>query len=286
MLENLSHHSTDKLLEVAGDSHKYQNFICAILFLISLTCEIGYYAIPLMETFPIISYVDDKGRFHHQVMMQYSLCKFKHTVIEAKSKSTWVLDYNIYCDKFKVSMLGTLMCIGGFIGGLLLNYLKKFGTRFCLQFSSLIFVLATCFFFFKKNLMCLYFINFLYGMSNIMSYMLRVNIMCEITGKGSRASYNNIVITGISTSVIFFYLLFERNVKWHYIYFGSASLLLFSLFLFTILTVENFRYYFVNKDFTNLIASAKYVAQFNGLHNTEEFCKELKKYEKLMNRYK
>src|SRR4051812_20610265 len=96
-----SNNSTDKILEIIGNSNKYQYTVAILLFVISLSCEIGYIGIPIMETAPIIQYIDDKG-ITQKKLMNYSICQFNHTLVLNESKSTWVLDYDIYCDKFKV----------------------------------------------------------------------------------------------------------------------------------------------------------------------------------------
>jgi len=106
--------------------------------------------------------------------------------------------------------------------------------------------------------------------------------MSEITGKDYRSYYNNMVIAGQGISIIIFFLLFNAGVNWKAIYFGSTLFLLFSNILYYSFTVENFRYYFITKDYTNIVYSAKYIAKFNGLDNSSDFSNEIKKYELLM----
>ena len=185
-------HSTDKLLELIGNNNKYQYTVVILLFLISLSLELGYMGVPVMETAPIIQYTDYNGTTHKS-LMNYNLCKYNHTLVLNESKSTWVLDYDIYCDKFKVSMLGSLMCLGGLIGSLIVQYIRRFGARFSLLISCYLNIFSLMLLLIP-DLTFLYIADFLLGLSNIMSFMLRLNIMSEITGNKSRSYFNNFII--------------------------------------------------------------------------------------------
>jgi len=267
--------STDKILEMIGNNNKYQYTVVILLFIISLSLEIGYIGVPVMETAPIIQYTDDNN-ITYKKLMNYSLCKYNHTLVLNESKSTWVIDYNIYCDKFKVSMLGTLMCLGGLTGTIFVQYLKKFGARFALIIACLINMFSTLLLLFP-NVVILYIADFFFGMSNIMSFILRLNIMSEITGKQNRSYFNNLIISGGGTTIIIIYLLFDNNFNWRFIYFGSFILLIISTTLFYFLTVENFRYYYVKGDYPNMLASINYIANFNGTNNNIQLEEELNK---------
>ena len=281
--EDISSYSTDKILELVGNSNKYQYTVVIILFMIALSCEVGFYGVPMMLTTPVINYIDKQGD-NHTTLMNYSMCKFNHTLVLSESKSTWVIDFEIYCDKFKVSMLGTLMCLGGLTGTVLVQYIKTYGSRYALLVSCIINITSTFLLLFP-NLLFLYLADFFLGMSNIMSFMLRINIMSEITGKHNRAHFNNFILSGGGTSLIIVYLIFENNYNWRFIYFGSAALLVISTSLFYFLTVENFRYFFIKGDYTQMIASINYIANFNDKTNLLQLDEEIKKMDVLGNKH-
>jgi len=267
----------DELLEVVGSNKKYQIMVTLLLFIIGVSCEVGFIGVPVMETSPIVIYTDENGTQFKQII-NYSICKLNYTILESESKSSWALDYNMFCDKFKISILGSLLCIGGIFGSAFLQYLKLKGPMFALFFSCMILTCST-FLLISNDITYLYWANFFAGVSNIMCFMLRINIMTEITGPKYRSYFNNIVLSSSIFSTILIYYLFDNKVNWRIIYFGNAIIVLITSLCFRQLTVENFRYYYTNKDYKRMIESLRYISKFNSKEKNPQLEAEIKKFQ-------
>jgi len=260
--------SMDDMLEIVGSNHKYQITIVTLLVLIGISCELAFIGVPVMETSPIITYKDYKGVLHKQ-LINYSLCNVNYTIVRSESKSSWVLDYDMFCSKFEISLLGSILCIGGIIGSAFLQYLKLKGPMFSVFFSCMILSFSSLLLL-SHNIVFLYIANFFAGISNIMCFMLRINVMTEITGPKYRSYYNNIVLSSGIFATLLIYFLFDHKVNWRYIYFGNAILVFISAVLFKLLTVENFRFYNSNKDYRNMIDSLRYINNYNSESSNSE----------------
>ena len=124
-------------LELVGNNNRYQLVSCLLLLIIGIFADIMHSGMPLMETPPIVNFESDGKLIQKE--LNYTICKHNQnfTVNSQESKSSWVNDYNIFCDKFLISLLGFIYLLGSMIGTLLVQFLKNKGAKFGLIFVCL-----------------------------------------------------------------------------------------------------------------------------------------------------
>jgi hypothetical protein len=260
----------DEGLELVGNNNRYQIITCFLLLITGIFADIMHSGMPLMETPPIVNFESDGKLIQKEI--NYSICKHyqNFTVNSQESKSSWVNDYNIFCDKFLVSLLGFIYLLGGMIGTLFVQFLKNKGAKFGFIFVSLLMSFAGVLLFFQ-NIFIFYLFLFIYGFCSLNIFIFKVNIMTEITHKSYRSYYNNIIISGGNISLMINYFLFDYNFNWKTVYYFNSVVILGLSILFFKVYVESPRFYLVKDDKRKMIESLLYIAKFNGKDKSLNF---------------
>src|SRR5690554_5945082 len=94
-------------LELIGNNNKYQHVNLFFLFSIGLLVDVVFYGIPLMETNPIVKRLENGDNI--KVQLNYTMCDKNYTIDYENSKASWTIKYNIYCNKFLVSLIAGIM---------------------------------------------------------------------------------------------------------------------------------------------------------------------------------
>jgi MFS family permease len=260
--------SIEEGLEIVGDNHKYQMSVAILLFFIGIMADIIYTGIPLMETSPIVD-LEANGKIVHTAI-NYTICNQTYIINEKRSKSSWVYDYNIYCDKLLVSLLGSTIVLGGLIGSLILQYIKEKGTKFAIMLMCFIMYSSIVLLMFEK-LEYLYIFLFLNGLSSLLIFILKINILTDITNTHYRSYYNNALMTAGSFSMMIIYFLFYLNISWKVVYFWNAILLFVFTIIFYKVYVESPRFYYAKNKKGKMLESLLYIARFNGTDQAMHF---------------
>ena len=83
-----------------------------------------------------MSYFDEKDNETVVESLDYDICdweKSKYTVVESYDFS-WIIDLNIECDQFKVSLIGTLISVGLLLGACSYSFITKWKSVYVIYF--------------------------------------------------------------------------------------------------------------------------------------------------------
>jgi MFS family permease len=272
--------SIDDGLTIVGDNHRYQIVNAMILFIMGFLVDVVYVALPLMETTPKIREIINGVESQQEQHLKYENCGQTFR-ITSDPKVTWVGDYDIYCDKLYVSLLGTIMCLGGLTGSICVHWLQEKGiknTVLILCTSSILSVLLII----PTNLFLFYIFLFINGFIGLLMFMVKISIITEITGKLYRSYYNNAVILAGNVTIIFVYITYLNSIYWKYLYFISAFVGIFITIAFYFTYTESPRFLYVRNKREKMIESLLFIARFNKTDQRinfktqfDEFLKEL-----------
>ena len=149
----------EKLEEKAGNNHKYQYFCLIFGLIIYGSNFIGIVNFPYYQRMPEIEYkAKDSSKIYNETLT-YDLCKNKSIIIIKKYpyKYSWVSEFNIECDQFKVGLLSIIGHSGIFTGTLMFQNLNNYlGRRLSIMIGLLGFSLFTILTTFAFNLTMLY----------------------------------------------------------------------------------------------------------------------------------
>jgi len=264
----------ENIIKSVGGHGKYQLTVSILLFLIGVCADFYYFYVSLMETPPFVEYYDG----HNYVIEQsnYQICQKPFIIVENISKMTWVYEYNIFCIKWKVSLIGYSICFGAMFGCYIIKFLQRRGQKICFIFVSFLIILATPLIFIKKFyvlLMC----NFLFGFGYISIMILRNSIMTEITDLKYRSFFINANISTGILSAIIYYFIFSMDLRWDIVYSVNALSLAFFVVIFWRVVDDSPCYFYMKNDKFNLIRSVRYIAGFNN-RNVDQILNEIREF--------
>lgn len=235
---------------IAGTQGYYQILITIIMLFFGITTNICYAGLFIMETPPLveIEFFDiEKNLTVKEIRnIDYDICKggYNFTIIEESSKHTWAYDYNIFCDKLSVSLIGFYYCFGSILGALSVQfYIKRIGPKHSIIYNSYIFIIFSYVVIFNKsNLIVLYISIMFFGSSTIAILLLKIALLSEISSSKIRPFLNNIVMTSSSITLIIVYLSFEYNIHYKLLYFFNSLILLCITLTFQLIASDSHRF--------------------------------------------
>lgn len=238
---------SSKLEEVVGKavhSNKYQSII-SILFLFQFACSQFFtQALPYLEARPF-AFVNGKPESEQ---LTNEICKnadFIYIIDKTKVVSSIIIDFGIYCDEFRISLI-SLFFYGGAILGSCFSYLfaDKIGRRKTLLiFTPLHSIILIIFIFLEPNtikytLNFVYIILFLLGISSNIIIVVMIIYICEIIKVSDVPFFVTIIITGMPLSGYCSSSIFIlSNLNWRQILFlvGIINLVIFFLMLYLLI---------------------------------------------------
>jgi hypothetical protein len=239
----------DFVIDKLGGHGRYQNFLCSIILLIGTFTDYYVFITSFMETKPFVEYTNSSGE---KVIneLNYEICeKYKDglRIRYDMSKSTIVTDYEIYCDKLKVSLMAFSILLGALFGPIFLKFICHIGAKKCVIINCSLIILCTPLLYIK-NFYLLLIVYFIFGVSQLSTYILRNTILTEITGSKYRSYFINVNLSsGIICSVLYYYI-FSKNVDWKLLYVANAIGLFIVIIILSFYAVENPRYYLHKED--------------------------------------
>lgn len=234
-------------IKISGSKGFYQYVMTFILFLIGICTNLCYGTLFLMETPPEIEYFDTKSNSTIVSTLSYSHCLYDYKILDDKSKHSWVWDYNIFCDKFKVSLLGFCYCLGSTIGSYYLSsVLALYGAKktFLLTISAYSVVCIILIINPYEYLIVLYICVVLLGMFAVPAMILKVNILSEISSTSLRPYLNNIAQVSGNFTLMASYFLIENNFHWKILYISASILLIVLGISFFLIATDSPRHLF------------------------------------------
>jgi hypothetical protein len=239
----------DFVIDKLGGHGRYQIILCTIILFIGTFTDFYVFITSFMETKPFVEYTKSSGEKVIQEL-NYEICeKYKDNlrILFDMSKSTIVTDYEIYCDKFKVSLMAFSILLGALFGPIFLKSISHIGAKKCVIINCALIILSTPFLYIK-NFYLLLIVYFIFGVSQLSTFILRNTILTEITGSKYRSYFINVnLCSGIICSLLYYYI-FSLNVDWKLLYVANASGLLVVIIILSFYAVENPRYYLHKED--------------------------------------
>lgn len=266
METKLKDFKSERIIDKIGGNHKYQYKISILLFFVSLFSDNMISLLPMMSSFPIVSYTDSEGNAYRNVVLTYEICnKYESSIIVnlEKSISNWALDYKFYCSQSKASIISSSFIVGACIGLISISVLTKFAANEKLIKYCQITYCFSYLIIFLNNYAAMVLMTLMHGFCQVSTYVLRNTIMTEITSMESRSKFTTIVF--ISGFVIALSLPFQYEINnWKLVYFVNGALQTFSVVMMFIVMIENPRNLLTKGDHTQAKENSLKIAAING----------------------
>lgn len=235
-------------MSLAGEEGLYQYIVTFIIMMVGICTNICYAGLFLMETPPLISYNSTISNSTVITSINYKICQTSdYKILENESKHSWVWDYNIYCNRLQTSLLGFFYCFGCVIGSSILPYvIKKVGPKRSLLLATGVFSITCIAICFNSldNLFNLYLCVTGLGFTAVPVFILKINVLSEISSSKLRPFLNNIALSSSNFTLMLVYFLFESGIHWKTMYLFTGIILLTLTATYYIVAVESPRYLF------------------------------------------
>ena len=260
--------SIEKIIEIAGDRHKYQYTILFLVFGIFITLDLLTISLPYLEKMPVVSYKEKNGN-KIITMLNYEICETKNFTIVEMSRHSWVSEYGIYCDRVKTGLIGSLVFLGVLIGSIFFQFLSdKIGRRLTVLysgycFSFLLIVVSV----FASNIYHIYVMSIFIAISAVCGLFSSFQLMNEVTGSYHRSTFGTIVgmafsFCGISNISMLYY-----TDSWRICFIIGSLLNIQIITLFSFLSSESPRYYLNLKDIDLFFENLKEMSIRNDVYD-------------------
>jgi MFS family permease len=264
-------HSVDKLLEIAGNKGRYQYFILAMGFFLWITLDLMSISLPYLEKTRTIS-IDNTP-----ISLNYTHCDidYKNLTIET-SKHSWVIEYDIECDKLKTGLIGSVTFTGVLFGSILFQYLPDvIGRKKSIIIGSSLYSFTLLIFCLSNNIYTIYLFIFMSQMTACIASLSIFMLSSEITDKNARSFFGAVINSAFSFSGVIFIFIYRYYDNWRLNFVIASIFNMIICYIFYKFSIESPRYYLAKEDNKSFIQSIIDIAKFN--NREEEFKREIRK---------
>ena len=267
----------EKLLSYAGNEHRYQYFVLFIFLFLWANCNFMAVVLPYLEREPLIQYYDSNNILHEREALSYEKCSYDYTIIERFNYS-WINEFGLECDKFRIGLIGVFTFIGNTLGGIVFCFVQKyFSHKKILVISSFGFILSI---FFSTLINSIEYIYYLY--TSLLFVGMFCNCLCysslviceEIISSNKRSIFCSLINMGYGLCGIIYSFIFMYIPNWRYDFYILIGLSLFNALLICIFVYDSPRIYIEKGEIEKMNKILECVACFNGLK--KEFLEKAK----------
>lgn len=265
-----------KLVSIAGNQHCYQYFMAVVCFLFWFNINILDFSLGFLENPPSVSYYDEEKNETVVESLDYDICdweKSRYTIVETY-KFSWIIDLNIECDQFKVSIIGTLVSVGLLLGASTYSFITKWlGQKRALLIGNFIFmvILAIGIFVNKYWYFCLECVLCPY-MCNVISYSIMV-LFSEIISHQKKSIFNTCINSGLGIGGLFYVVMYYAFEEWKYVFCVCIGISFVLEILVIFFFFDSFQEYTDKKDIDGMLKALRFIAKMNG--KLDHFNKEI-----------
>ena len=259
----------DELLTKAGQANRYQ-FIIVILFLIQFICsDFLNTGLPYLQNQPYIIL----NNTNESIKLNYTLCEQLFEIDRNKKVSSLIIDYEIYCNKSKISFIEMSLFAGMMIGGTTMYlFSDRIGRKKTLLYFIPSYIILLLIFFFIKKYFYLMLLNlFFIGIVGYIIILTMTVYICEIIKFKNIPIFVTIIVTGVPLSSIlnhiFFHIFFDN---WRLVILIFIIINIFTYILIFYLIIGSPIFCFMNNDIQNFEKHLIRIAKKNKVNLNEE----------------
>jgi MFS family permease len=265
--------NVDKILESAGNKNRYQYFILIMAFCFWTTMDLISISLPYLEKTRIVQIYDNTTNTHYNSSLNYSLCEenniFNKT-IEVNGHS-WVIEYDIECDKFKTGLIGSVSFLGVMLGAFLFQYIPDMlGRKNAIVISSIIYSFTIVLFYSANHMNYIYLLSFFAQIFSSICTLTSFMLSSEISDPSYRSFFGAIINSAFSFSGMTFISLYMIFNNWRLNFFLASFFNLIITLIFMLIAKESPRYFYANGDTDRMIQCGLEIAKFNKMEKEYE----------------
>ena len=265
-------------------SNKYV-IITSIIFLFQfMCCEFFIETFDYLERWPFIRLNGNTIKLNYEICQSNNFTSndIELRLDDSKKTSSILNDFELFCNRKKISLIGVFIFLGMMIGGMT-TYLiaDKIGRKKTLKIIIPIYIITLIGWYFVKGEKVFWLFLLIEFINGFLSYIIIITIliyMCEII-ENNLYIYLAIIISGIPISGIlcdiFFYKVFNN---WRYILFVFAGINLIDYLIMMFYITDSPIFHLNNREFDIFQESLKEIGKKNNIEFNENDFLELKRF--------
>lgn len=258
--------AVERLIDLAGSSHKYQYILFALTLLIGYGIGFGSITIPFLQAYPSVDYTDASEVRHFNVTLTSEICDLAHDIKVVHSPvSSMLADFNIECDKTAKALFNFFYSLGSVFTALFTSLLAQSCGR-----KTIIVTSAICFaagliasgidFSYSWVLLCWAF----YGIfDSALTTSFQV-LVFEVLKPSWRTFYGAAYAWMFVIAAYILIFQFQMQLDWRAIFFIHGLIVIVSAGLSYYLIIESPRYYLKEGNFAQFKKQLLEIAKVNG----------------------
>lgn len=289
--------NSEQIIYKIGGSHKYQKILLLILILVCIGADFGFSMISFMTSMPIIEYTDKYGNKNTPVLND-QICKdnsLNFSIIDTKKNKlfysnnsivdklnntniqiyndipvnkqyniqNWTLEYNIYCEPFKLSFLRMSILIGGALAFISFQFVNNYPKEllniivlFTNSFSLIFIVINT----YETTLIA----SIIQGFCQAFNFVVKNTIITEMVVKEKRHFYLLAIFIYNISSLLFYPFIYKLiGDNWKILYLSLGLYQLITLLILYKFMVVDPRFYLFKGNLEKTYLNALKIAKFN-----------------------
>jgi MFS family permease len=265
----------EKIIELAGTNNRYQYILLLITLFIWINVDIIPISLPFLEKMPDISYTDSSGRTINS-QLNYSLCESnKNYNITSSYAYSWVIEFNVYCDRLTTGLIGSICFLGSFISSFLFQYqATHLGRKRTVLLNLVLFAIILGIFYFSSSISMIMLLVFLVQLTPASVCLASYIHCCESVSKEKRSLFGAIVNSGFCICGIIYIFVFKYFQSWRLVFIISAVICVICAAIYKLFIKESPRYWISKGHVDKFIKNCREIAEVNG--RKEEFDKKIK----------
>jgi MFS family permease len=267
----------EKIYSLAGDEHKYQYIILIITFFMWMNVNVLPISLAYLEKLPDVNFTNPISKEDAKnVQLNYTICEFgkdSYNITQTYNYS-WVIEYNITCDRVQTGLIGTSIFAGEIIGSVIFKiFVDKLGRKTTTLFSASMVFFTLITFTFAANITQIFILIIIGGFFSTITAFGSYFLVTEVVSSRKRAIFTALINTAFSFCGILYILLFKYLNSWRIVFYFACALTITITTVHFLYTKESPRLWLTKGDFHKFYESLKAIAIKN--NRLEEFEKEL-----------
>ena len=266
--------STQEFMSIIGCHNYYQIVLNLIYLMITMISQIPMFYLPYMTSLPIISYKDlENGVYiNRNTTLTKEFCTngTNFEIIKELSLNNWSIEFNLYCDTFRTSLLSSCFYLGSILSYTYIFFFDKNCKESSIKAISFLFTISTALIYIE-NYYAILIYNIILGFCQLLLSILCLSVVAEISCQEYRSYFTNIQYLASNIGSFIINFLIEYKISWRVCYIGMAIIMLFFNLINLVFIVSNPVYQIiVKKNFNKAKDNALYIMKFNNIKQIED----------------
>ena len=213
----------EKLLSIAGNENRYQYFVLILFLILWINCNFMAPVLPYLEREPIVEHNNEIKTLFFEICQNST----NYKIIQRFGYS-WISEFGIECNKFKIGLIGVFTFIGNTMGSIEFAIIQRY-----LSHKRILLISSWGFIFSIYLSTTIYNIEyFIYILISLVFMGLFGDLLCysslvvceEIVSSNKRALFSSIINMGYGLCGIIFSFIFMYVQNWRYDFYIAIGL--------------------------------------------------------------